>query len=590
MLTHKAALGAATMALQTAPPALKPALQKQLEAARKGFEKAQTAADTDESAVRQAMSKYAGGKLALKTERLFTTYQTLIAARDGQKPGSTSWKQLDAAAKLVQTSLEARQADTLTKTKWKETSVAGSNLDGLADVASRTRDEQVRLTGAPITSVNVDQAAAFDRRKVSLAMKGAFSEYGIQMLTSQFEGADEASQLKLLKLLSNPSRDLLSMLVAEAGKAGGPQFMADALASAKGEARQLLMDRMVKGIDEPNHELIRRLGNSLTFQGNMQVGADLVQALKKAGKTEAANALMSAATKDLGGLRKEFEAAKKKVDAHNAEFSRTVAGFAGAVDPKALESYRDTFIAKHKEDYDAFNGVAGRYLDVFKAAQTNVFGSLERNPLSAEGRFRVELEAAGITHASAILTSQSGQKELDAALKLQLLKQPSWLDSLSATSSKVKDRIELPGKVADLAAKAMVRVAVVKGADPGDVAALVRKNATLLGISPKQADEFATLMGTVNAPHLTAKERLANFKSASQEVSAGEYTNPKTMKALGLLLAGGSTSRRRTRWTSSGTPSRRSASPTTSSRCSATPRCWALPARCSAARARSWAW
>lgn len=534
--TAVTALNTAKEALKTATPAQKATRQKTVDQAQKMADATLDKSSEASAALQTVLGRIAGPKLAKKTERLYAAYEQAVAARAAQKPGSTAWRELDAAVSVLGAKVQGREEETLIKAKWVGKTNAESNMDGLADLASRTRDEQIRLVGAPVVNVSTDQAAAFDRKKVSLATKGAFAEYGIQMLKDQLEGADEAGQLKLLQLLANPQRDLMSLLVDKSADAGS-QFMVEALGQAKGKARELLLQHVVKGISSGDHGVIRFLATRPQFGKDFALAGELAQALKKAGKPEAAAALMGGIAQSIATVRKEFEAAKKTVDAHNAEFARTVAGYAGAVDPKALEAYRDSFVKKHQADFDTYNEVAGRYMEAFKAGSSGGFGSLDTNPFSPEGKLRVELSVAVQTNGEALLSTESGKKELDSALKLQMLKQPSWLDQVSAGASKVKDRIELPGKVADLAAKAMVRVGIGKGLDPGALTSLVRKNARLLGISGEQADSFAKLMGTVNQPGLTDAQRAAAYKRAAGEISGGEYANAKSMKALGLLLS-----------------------------------------------------
>lgn len=534
--TAAAALAAAKEALKNAPPAQKAARQRAVDQAQKMADATFDKSAEASAALKTVLGRIAGSKLPKKTERLYAAYEQAVAARDAQKPGSAAWRQLDAAVNVLAERVQGREEEALMKAKWVGKTNAESNMDGLADLASRTRDEQIRLVGAPVVNVSSDQAAAFDRKKVSLATKGAFAEFGVQMLRDQLEGADEAGQLKLLKLLANPQRDLMTMLVDTSGNAGA-QYMVEALGQAKGKAREVLLDHLVKGITSGDHGVIRFLSSRPQFGQNFALSGELALALKKAGKTEAASALIAGTAASVATVRKEFEAAKKTVDAHNAEFARTVAGYAGAVDPKALEAYRDSFVKKHQADFDKYNEVAGRYLEAFKAGTTSSFGSLDINPFTPEGKLRAELATAVQTHGEALLNTESGKKELDAALKLQMLKQPSWLDQLSAGASKAKDRIELPGKVADLAAKAMVRVAIGKGIDPGALTSLVQKNARLLGISGDQAENFAKLMGAVNQPGLTDAQRAAAYKQAAGELSGGEYANAKSMKALGLLLS-----------------------------------------------------
>jgi hypothetical protein len=380
-------------------------------------------------------------------------YDAAIEARDAKPAGSDAWKKLDAGATALLDVIRPRQDNALTEAKWKGKTRAESNMEGLEDLASRTREEQLRIIGAPVAGISKEKAADFDRKKVSLAMKGSFREHGAQMMADQLEGADEAQQLKLLQRLSDPSRDHLSTLIAHSGEnVSNAQAMADAIRNAKGAARQLLIDRLAASIKGPDHPMIQRLGVSPTFQENFQVSASLVTALKKAGKTDAANALMGATAKELGALRGDFEKQKKVVDALNAEFSRTVTGFAGAVDPKAVEKYRDAFVAKHKAAFDKYEQTAGRYMDAFKMAASGAFGELDFNPLSDSGKLRTEVTLASSMHGDALLNPQSGQKALDDAMKLQLLKEPSWLDNRSTKASAAKTYLELPQKMAEISA------------------------------------------------------------------------------------------------------------------------------------------
>ncbi len=538
----KTALDSLKLALASVPAARKPALQKQVDEAQARYDAAFDAHSKIDGELKSAYGTLRQGKGdgATKTNRMVAMYDQLITARDAQKPGSDKWKKLDAAANHLGTAIRSREESVLTEAKWdrtKATTEAEMNMDGLTDLASRTREEQVRMIGSPVVGISPDKAAEFDRKKVSLSLKGAFKEYGTQMLANQLEGADEAGQLKLLKLLSDPKRDHLSAIIAQAGEPNGAnnQFLADAIKNAKGSARQLLVDKLAAAIDGPKHPMLTRLGNSPTFKGNFEVSGALISALKKAGKTEAAGALMGSTAAELRGLRGDFEKQKKVVDALNAEFARTVTGFASAVDPKAVEAYRDSFVKKHQAEFDAFEQTADRYMGAFAAAASGAFGEPSvLNPLNGEGKLAAELKAATKTHGEALLNTQSGQKALEAAMKLQLLKQPSFLDGLAAQTSKAKTYIELPQKMAEITARSMVRVSVSLGKDASQLNQLVSKNAKLLGISADQADTFNKALSKVAGGN--EAERLAAYKQAASDLGGGDYG--KSAKVLGLILAG----------------------------------------------------
>lgn len=528
------ALAKAKLELTSAPPAKKAEKQRAVDAAQKKYDAAFEVSGTASAALGKAIGEIAGSKLATKASRLHAMYERTVTARDGAKPGSPARQQLDAAVAVLENRIQNREAAALEKAKWKGVTEAESNMEGLEDLASRSREEQIRLVGAPVVGVSQEKAVAFDRRKVSLAVKGpgTYTAGGAKMLQMQLEGADEATQLKLIAALSDPARDHLGHIIGQSKTdASVAQELANALGSAKGKAKEALLAAIAKGIDGPEHGMLKELGGRARFGQRLELTADLIKELKRSGKTPQAEALMKRTTEGLAQLRKEFEAAKKKVDVHNAEFGRTVTGFAQAVDPKKLEAYRDQFVKQHGADFAAYEAVAARYMEVFKYAST---AEGMPNPMTVEGRLVTELSQASVTHADALLSSQSGQKELDRAMELQLLKQPSWLDKVAGGASGVKDKMELPSKVADFAAKAMVRTMASKGA--GALQTLVQKNAKLLGIPPDKVDDFAKSLAAVNASGLSQAERLSLLKKTTGEISAGEYGG-KSVKALGLLLA-----------------------------------------------------
>lgn len=529
------ALKTAKEAFAKASPGTKAAAKRALEGAQSTRDKAYDVAMAAESKVTRSMATLQGSKLSAKAAKLHAAYEDAVQARDAEKPGSPKYKQLEAAVGALGQALEKRESDNLVKARWdhKLTTNAQANLDGIVDLASRSTEEQIKLAGAPVATVTNDQAVAFDRQKVSYSLRLSTSS-GLSMLAAQLEGADEATQLKLLKSLGDPSRDRLSQLIAGAGEAGGGAAFVEVLGKATGAARQQLLDRVAKTVTGPSHDLVGWLGHGLQYKDNFAVTAEFTKALQRAGKTEVAEALMGAAAKDVSKLRTEFDANKKVVDKLNAEFARTVAGFAGAVDPKGLEAYRDRFVRQHQAAFEKFNASAEAYLEIFKGAASDKFGDLGMNPYSGSGQLSAELRLA-LDHSEAVLDSQPGRNAMDAAMKLQMIKQPSWLDEVSASAKVAKNDLKLPGKVADFAAKAMIRVAVGKGLDQADLNLLIKKNAALLGITDKAATKFNEVLNEINNSGLTDAQRAAAYEKAAGEIKAGSYGG-KSLAALGVLL------------------------------------------------------
>lgn len=554
----------AVAARNAAPAAQKPALEKKLSALRDQLEKANDKVFKLSAALDKSVSTLQGPKLKEKAANLSSGLERAVAERDAKAkdrqgaadslatleakvkaskhPSPKLLAQRDAAktklaketaalatleagVEVLRSRLTGRQQSTFESNRWK--SADGERQASVQDAASLSREKQIALLGAP-APFTPDQAADFDLASIRSALR-AGSSNGASVLATQLEGADEKQQLLLL---SKAGPELTRMISDANTEPGAARELGNALEHTTGAAREQLLSLLAKGTTGEDSFLL----NAFTAKFSRGEGAkDLAgfsAALVKAGKTQAAAALTEEAATSMASLRKNFEGAKKKVDALNAEVARITLGFGQAVPQPALQKYYDDFKAKHAAEYAAYEQAAKPYLGVMEAATAGTLDSLAKAAPGMTGvRTTGELGLV-MEHGEALLETKAGKAELYRAFELQKKGEPNFLTEFAEGAEKAKKLVEKPDKLVNAIAKGMITyTSFTKGAEA--LPSLVKKNAALLGIPKEKVEAFVGSMNEIANSNLSPTQRLAAEKAAVGTLKREEF---KTTKALGLLL------------------------------------------------------
>jgi hypothetical protein len=429
---------------------------------------------------------------------------------------------LDAASVAITQDLVKNQTAAL-ETIPEFTAAKDGQLD-LVDVASMTRDEQIKLVGAPIVNISEDKAAMNDRRLISISTnqdpaKGAMMR------------ASPAQQLKLVKAAAG----YIKSIANQAGSSSVGETYLKALSTARGPARQLMIDALIQSPSDLK-PFIELLEEHLVSGDKFEVAGEMMKQLNAAGRTDEAGKLGKSVATSLSRLRGQFETSRTKVDTLNGKLSRATFGFVDAIPTETMQRFRDHYLEKHAADYGAFENASQKYLRALEA-----IGSFPPAALVKEPQTPMELVAAqkaGPTldgeltklagHSEALLESKAGQQALTAAFTLQLEGKPSLLDTLMVGVKDAKSALSLTKGSADVVARTMVAFTASKGMDA--VSKLIGANADLLGISKDKVSSFTELAKQFNAGKLSVAEQ----KAALRSVSEGGYG--KSIKALGMLL------------------------------------------------------
>ena len=437
---------------------------------------------------------------------------------------------LSAASEVVSEDLKLNQTSALNEAQ--QFKPVDDRQEDLNDVASMTREEQIKLVGAPVTGVSEDTAAKNDRRLVSITVKVA-PENGAKMLARQLESASPEQQLKLVKAATNH----IKFIATQAGGAAVGEAYLAALGNAKGPARKLLIDALITEMPPTSMKFFtERLGEHLAAGKNFEAAGELMQGLTAAKRTGEAGAIGKSITTSLTKLRGDFEKSKTQVDELNGKFSRAVFGFGEAIPPETLQGFRDQYLKKHGAAYAAFDSSSEKYLHALEAAGSFPKAKLVKqpsNPMEAMAMKSapptLDSEVTRLAgHSEALLESKAGQKALTAAFELQLAGKPSMLDTLMGGVTAADSALSLTKKSADVLARSMVAFTAGKGMD--SVGKLIEKNADLLGIPADKVWDFKALAAKTNLGDLSE----AAQKKAIHDIQGGEFGT--SVKALGLLL------------------------------------------------------
>jgi hypothetical protein len=484
------------------------------------------------AATRAEVITLKAGKLMLENARPFSRSKVLEVegklARAEAKVAT-----LEAASAAMTQDLQTNQRAALEDAQ--RFKASDQRMADLNDVASLTWAAQVKLVGAPVRDVSADEAARNDRRLVSITV-GASPENGAKMLALQLERSSPEQQLKLVTAAANH----IKTIARQAGGQGvGAPFL-QAIANAKGPAQRRLMDALIEELPPASLQLVmgRLVEQKLAHGEHFAVAGAMIQGLHAAGHTGKADELGKAVAASLSKLRGEFQTSRAKVDTLNGRFSRATFGFGDAIPPETLKAFRDRYLKKHAEAYQAFDGASTKYLKALEAAhalQPEKGTKAPNTPMQAlaarAGRPVPSLEAELTRlsgHAEALFESKAGQKMLTAAFELQLQGEPSLLDTLMGGVGDAKSALSLTRDSAGVLARTLVAVTAGKGMDA--VGKLIEQNGDLLGIPQDKVWDFKVLAARSNLGQLDD----AAQKAALRDIEGGHYG--PSVKALGLLL------------------------------------------------------
>jgi hypothetical protein len=481
----------------------------------------------------------------------------LVKAREGavgelnqamaQADKATTPKEKDAAIAKLQTVLTKANAAAAAVSANEATSQALTNQltaregaalkggAGLGDVAMKPRDQQVKLVGAPVVGVSSDQAVEGDRKKVSIAVKASLTS-AAKMLAMQLEGADPHQQSKLVDATARPNNNHLAKIAGQAWlDAPTGSAMLDALGTAKGEAKHHIAAELAKQTVPllPMNQVFLQLDARMQKGEGFEQAAELVHALRSAGKTAQAEQLESLATGRLHELRTQFGDANDKVQKANTDLARLVAGFGPMLTDEQKLKAIDAFKARHKEDYDAWEASGaklGNALD-FVAEDSNVAGG----PLSKEASEVYKLLPD-------IGDTKGGGEAFVHALEKQKEGEETFLDRVPELMKEGKEGKELTERISNVMVKNIGRQALkltssnqVKEAQ--ELLEGLTKNARMFGVDKKEMEEVVESLKDVAKGEKGALEALTHKISLTKPDMPGfSGRGSQAIRGLALIL------------------------------------------------------
>ena len=426
--------------------------------------------------------------------------------------------------------LTTRENTTLATTKSQTNDPSISDLQDTADVASRTRAEQIKIVGAPVVNVSVDQAAAVDRNKVSVATKSSLAS-GAKMLDLQLQGADSYQQQKLIDSAAGHIETMSKMAWLDK-KVAAP--LMDALATAQGGARTALGLQIAKAATVAPNAIFTELDSRMQ-QGDskgFEAARELSFQLRKTGRPDLADKIEGMAASRMGELREKFTGAESKVAKANGDLARLTAGFGPMLTDKEKMAAIDAFKARHQSEYTAWENAGAKLASALPFATTD---SKYGGKLGEESQKVLELLPN-------ITDTKGGDAALTKALEAQKKGEPTFLDQVPLAMKNMKNGQKFIGSMTtaiakNVGARAMELVAANKLTEAEGLLTSLNTNAKLLGIdaepmkkiTDKLKDVFHGKAGSYEALEL----QLTKTKGATPLFTE---RGGQALKGLGLVL------------------------------------------------------
>ncbi len=574
--TAKAALKAAHDAVEAAPASKKPALTEKMNVALKTAKAALAEQETANGKLDTAVKNVATGatpragveKLSGQLQKLDSdiaakqsalnmltpqltadvALATKLKAAGGpafnaamRKAEDTS-KRLDglqsqltslrAARAPLSAELAAREGTSLQATQKEGKVDAAKNVDNLVDLASKSREQQIKAVGAPVEGVSAQKAADFDRKKVSVSMKSpGGAENAAKMLGAQLDGSTSAQQEMLIEAAAGKTGkdNHLAHIAKDAQTSTAVAVpVADALLKSEGLARSALALEIAKGTSSMDSKLIETLSAKMKGGTGFEETDAMVQGLRKAGKPALASALEEVRFQTVTALREDFAEKNTKVTKLNGELGRLAIGFGPLMSDEQRQNAILGFKAKHQADYNAWEKSGAKLANALPYAMKN-----------AGDRGIPEL----VELMPAVLSTKDGEKALNLALEQQAAGQKTWLGTLPEATSKAKDVAKLTTDMTTIVTKGVAQRAL-NLTKAGDLAGAqkaidgLRANSRMFGVNPGDMDKVVDGMKAVlgGGGQAAVKALDADLRMLENSTAGFNGHGAQALKGMGVVL------------------------------------------------------
>lgn len=488
-----------------------PAAERDLAAAEKALSAQGTKMTKAIDAATAAVAKKAPNADALYREATAAKakFETLAATRDG------------AAAVVggLKKGIAARQSTAISDAKAAKVPGAKDVVD-LTDLASKTLDEQVRLSGAPVVTVSREDAVKADVARIAQAMKVS-PENGAKMLQLQLRGSDVGTQNDLIKA-AGPQ--IQKMVEAAQTNPAVAQALLDTLPDANSYARSTLAAKLVEGVTQPYAPMLSAAIQRLSTANGAVEAEALSMALRK--NESLRGPLNAVLTQKVDAVRGDFVEKARDVQKLNTDLARLVTGFGPAMSDAQKSAAIEAFKANHKEEYAAYEAAGAKMAPFLQYAIEG--GDSKMQALIPE-----------------FLATKAGEQTVMDALAAQQDGQKSLLDTLVTRASQTGDGIKVAGAVTTVLTKGIgLRAAqLAKAGRMGEAEKLIgglTKNAKLFGVEAPAMQGIASKMSEVvksGGTKQTVDAMVQEFKNVETNAPGFTGRSAQALKGLGVALS-----------------------------------------------------
>lgn len=448
--------------------------------------------------------------------------KALAKAEASQKKAAqaaTTFSQLTAAKSAIESAIGNKEKAALEKARADQIPGAKDVVD-LTDLANKSREEQVRLVGAPVVGVTKEAAIAQDLVRINQAMTRS-PESAARMLQQQLERADPGQQEALMKAAA-PQIKL--MVTAAQGIPAVASVLLDTLKITRSGAREALVNQLAAGTGVPFSPVMTQL------QGRLQKGEGLIEAVAlrdafKTSKPGFAKSIEGPLTTRVEALKADFAKSGEKVKKLNTDLARLVVGFgpmlAGDKRQAAIEGFKN----RHKAEYAAWEAAGANLAPAVQYA-------LEHN----DPRLAAMLPD--------FLSTRAGEDSMMQALAQQSAAKPSLLDHVPQLVKQGNEGAKLAGHVSTALVKgvAMKAIELTRAGKLDEAQKLLgglQKNATLFGLSGEAMEKLTAKMGDVlgGGGENAVKALTQEFKDVEAGTPGFVDRRAQALKGLGLALS-----------------------------------------------------
>jgi hypothetical protein len=380
----------------------------------------------------------------------------------------------------------ATHLDGTERKAFEEAMTAGAvfGVSEFAQLANASLQHQLQVLGAPVVTVTRDQAV--DAALTRLTKAGATGKVRddraatmAKTFTAQLKGATPAAQSSLVKGAAGRP-DLLPELAAMAQQSeGAASALADTMKAAQGPAQTELATEVARGTESMRSQLVQTLDSRMKNGDGFEEAYALERGLKAAGKPSLARQVADLSRTRMAEITADFATRGREIGKAKTDLARLIAGFGPLIPADRQQAAVDTFKARHKGEFDAWEKSGSKLAH----ASTFIVENSEWN----------EKAAALLPDA---LNTEGGQALVNLALLEQGRGLRTFLDHAKNTSKVAKNLQLVVVKTVTQQAATLTRAGKISEAKKALEG--LTQNAGLLGMEQKSVDALVTsLQGVV---------------------------------------------------------------------------------------------